>query len=155
MSPALSSPSPEERPGSRDAVPFPGMGRASEAAIVQFSLRQGLAQLSLCPHQASLVSVPSRCAPASAALLHPGLCLEPPLGPRDCQAPTAATEREAGTNACYLHGPLLSFDYITLRLFFYTNQSLSNSFGACAGSSPYPIPKLNLGFLSNLVFFPA
>ena len=62
----LSSPSPEEGPGSGGDGPSSCIGRASESAVVQFNQCQGLVQLGLCSHTARLVSVPS-CISASHA----------------------------------------------------------------------------------------
>ncbi|KAF6131077.1 hypothetical protein HJG60_007978 [Phyllostomus discolor] len=62
----LSSPSPEEGPGSRGDVPSLCSGRTSEPAVVQCNQCQGLVQLGLCSHPASLVSAPS-CISASHA----------------------------------------------------------------------------------------
>ena len=67
---------------------WPDIGRASEAFVVQFSPCQILVQRSLSPHPASLISTAS-CAAAHRPV--PGA--HPSVGPRDCQACMAATER--------------------------------------------------------------
>lgn len=128
--PALSSPSPEEGPWSRK---FCAIGLACHSSV----------QLRLHPHPASLVSVSSY-TPADTELPFPGLC----LGLCTCHRKRMNANEQV--NASYSERwVFVKFWLYYLRLgtgklsFQLTNLFCSPSW-ACAGSSPNPIPFLDL-----------
>lgn len=118
--------------GSEILCHWPGTGKASKTFIVWLSPYQSVVQLSLCPHLAGLVSLPS-CVLACAVLPCPGLHLDLPdclLGPKDCRTHTTAVGEIAQIGEFVLpRGAFVKFWLCYLRLrrdqsFFQINQSL-------------------------------
>lgn len=144
----LSSPSPEEGPGPRGAVPLAwhGQGTWSFSRSVEsssISATASVVQLSLCPPLASLASVPGcvpvgNCAAAPRPLLWPVHLLQ-----RENMSEQMGNE---WMNKWMNPGPLLDFDYFASGLgkcrlsFKVTNLFLTLL--ACAGPAPSLIPFL-------------
>ena len=111
-------------------------GQDPEILHRQFSPCQSLIQFNLCPHSASLISVPG-CAPARCCVAAASLLLEPALGVRVAAGPVPPLQGEnheqMGKHVLQLQQPLLNL--VCIVSVFQTERSLSQFFMGFAGPS--------------------